>query len=138
MAQKFEKLSLIKKVTLSWWKYVSLPMFLASTRRMISRLQLPHFLFHGHTKVFFFQFYYSAICFRYCAVSQIDEFWKMYRPVVVVKLHFLYYESVIGNFLFVPFEKNWGLTKNNMTRCYDELVGVKIKYISSFLSVVLA
>ena len=45
-----------KKSDLLWWKYVILPMFLASTRRMISQLQLSHFIFYDHTKVFFFSF----------------------------------------------------------------------------------
>ena len=42
-----------KEMDLRWWKYVILLTFLASTRTVISRLQLPHFIFHGHTKVFF-------------------------------------------------------------------------------------
>ena len=45
-----------KKSDLLWWKYVILPMFLASIRRMISQLQLSHFIFYDHTKVFFFSF----------------------------------------------------------------------------------
>ena len=45
-----------KKSDLLWWKYVILPMFLASTRRVISQLQLSRFIFYDHTKVFFFSF----------------------------------------------------------------------------------
>ena len=43
-----------KESDLRWWKYVVLPTFLAFTHRTISRLQLPHLIFHGHAEVFFF------------------------------------------------------------------------------------
>ena len=99
-----------KESDLRWWKCIILPMLLASARRMISRLQLPHFIFHGHTKVSFFSFTTLPSVFvnvLFCSLASSEK---------CIGLQLFYndisytYESVVGNFLFVPFEKKWGLT----------------------------
>ena len=87
-----------KERDLRWWKYVILPTFLASTRTVISRLQLPHFIFHGHTKVFFFSLTTLPSVFvnvLFCSLASSEKCIGLYM-----------HESVVRNFLFVPFEKN--------------------------------
>ena len=87
-----------KERDLRWWKYVILPTFLASSRTVISRLQLPHFIFHGHTKVFFFSLTTLPSVFvnvLFCSLASSEKCIGLYM-----------HESFVRNFLFVPFEKN--------------------------------
>ena len=95
-----------KESDLRWWKCIILPMLLASARRMISRLQLPHFIFHGHTKVSFFSFttlpsVFVNVLFCSLASSEKCQAYSYFIMIFLIRMR-----ALLETFYLCPLKKS--------------------------------